>query len=457
MYYYDDILNVYAYLQSKTKENLLTAKAVIEEQRELDRTIDGLNRQADELLAQVSGLAAEMEVDISDIVSGNEDGFHEVSKKECEECPQLRIHLPADFDFQADFRRLCDEAHKAGFINVHPEELLSPEEMRRADAVDRELDLKFADATGLRKKDLAVLSIAAVIQSFCFFMGRKMDGGQTAEESCFMEGIDGCGLRSYQQILQEHTPFDVADNHLIRRKDIAGFDECLGWIVGVLNILTNTVTTYKLKSYSVIQSASCSEKPQIGEEVSTLFGVVIPVLKNVAAEKKSVIAAVIQEAAALKYGNANLGEINRLFCRAVELEEKNHMILENAGPVLSRMGGEWAGNFDGMETVSFLNTMIAAIHAVLYEEGDGNIDMYAVRTNKIIAYSGAMSAVINSLPAVVAQDIAAADYTGIMAACLNLFHSARFWIEAKANFLASEYKRQIDKEMERIDRYFVYE
>ena len=45
-----------------------------------------------------------------------------------------RPELPADFDFQKDFRRLVKEAHQAGFTQVYPEQLLSPQEIARANA-----------------------------------------------------------------------------------------------------------------------------------------------------------------------------------------------------------------------------------------------------------------------------------------------------------------------------------
>lgn len=479
MQYYDDILNVYAYLQSKTKANLLTSKTLIAQYQELDKTIHGLNQQADELLSQACTLAVEMGVDISDIAAKSEKPLSEFVENECVEPSQLLINLPGDFDFQKDFQRLCEEAHTAGFIDVHPEELLSAEEMQRAEAINRELDLRFLETTGLKKKDAVVLTIAVMMRMVCFFMYRKIDRFQLAKESQpvensngyagknimrnmdIMNAVDlGCEtkqLRSHLQILQEHTPFDVSDNTLFQHKDIIGFDKRLGWFFGVLNILTNTVTTYKLKSYSVIQPAVFSMQPYIDREISILPGIVMPVWKNALSEKNAIIAAVIKEASVLNYCNMNLEQINELFRRAVELDERNSIILEKTKSVLSSFKAEWVESLGGIEVNSFLNTIIAAIHAVLYDESDGSIDMYAIRTNKIIIYSSAMSTIVNSLPAIANEDVRSVDFAGMITTCLGWFHSTRFWVEAKSNFLVSEYKKEIDKEMNKVNRYFIFE
>lgn len=457
MHYYDDILNVYAYMQSRTKENLLVSKSIIDGEQRLDKAVSELNQQADGLLGQVSGLAREMGIDISDITAENKEILYAAGTDLEVQDSQLQIHLPADFDYQEEFQRLCEEAHRAGFTDAHPEELLSAEEMRKAEAVDRELDIRFAESTGLREKDMLVLAIAVMIHSICFFVGRKTNGFRKVQESHYTGAMNIGTIRSYQQILQEKIPFDVADNAQFCRKDIAGFDKCLGWLVGVLNILTNTVTTYRLKSYSVIQPQEFRVQPCIDREISTLSGVAMPVLQNAAFEKNAVIAAVIQEARALGYYKADSGGISALFQMAVELEEKKNAVWNKTQSVLENLRPDWDEKIDGMEIISGINTIVAAVHAVLYDKCDGSIDMYAVRTNKIITYSNAMSTVINSLPAIAEQDISSLDFAGIILTCLGFFHSTRFWIEVKTNFLVSEYKKEIDREMKKIDRYFIFE
>lgn len=457
MHYYDDILNVYAYMQSRTKENLLISKDIIDGEIRLNKVVGELNLQADGLLGQVCGLAEEIGVDVSDIITENEETFYGAGIGLEVVEPQLQVCLPVDFDYREEFQRLCEEAHRAGFTDVHPEELLSAEEIRRAEAVDRELDIRFAESTGLKEKDMAVLAIAVMIHSVCFFVERKTNGFQETEESQYAGVMNVGTIRSYQEILREKIPFDIEDNTLFDRKDIAGFDKCLGWLVGVLNILTNTVTTYRLKSYCVIQPAEERMKPCAGREISTLLGVVKPVLQNVPFDKAAMIAAVIQEARALGYCNADSSQIGELFQTAVELEEKNNALWDKVQPVLGSFKPDWSESISGTEMVSQINTIVAAVHAILYDKRECSLDMYTIRTNKIITYSNAVSTVINSLPAIIEEDITSLDFAGIISTCLRLFHSTRFWIEVKANFLVSEYKKEIDREMRKIDRYFIYE
>lgn len=477
MVYYDDILNVYAYLQSKSKENLSATRTWIAGHEELSARVSELNSQADDLLAQASALAGEMEIDISDIASEAEKPQTGLTQEGQEEQLSLQVHLPKDFDFQKDFQMLCEEAHAAGFTDAHPEDLLSYEEMQRAEAFDRELDARFAEGAQLRQKDILVLMIAVAVRTVLCLVKKAAEHLPAKEkdlwhelESCkeaagnnldLAAGLAGvmqgpAEVRSHSQILRERAPFDIAGNERLQRKDLLGFDRYLGWLFGVCNILTDTVTTYKLKSYEIIRPQAAAAYPQIGKEAPTWAGVVFPVVRNISCEKEAMIAAIIKEACLLGYCKGGGEEIGQLFLWAVELEERKDAAWERTKSVLSGCKAEWAERIGGEGMDSFFHTLVAAVHAVLYDGGDGSKEMYAVRTNKIILYADAMTAAIGSLPAIMKCDVESLDFRGIISVCLGWFQSTRFWIEAKSNFLFSEYKKEIDKEMREIDQYFVF-
>lgn len=64
---------------------------------------------------------------------------------------------------------------------------------------------------------------------------------------------------------------------------------------------------------------------------------------------------------------------------------------------------------------------------------------------------------VNSMPAFFSENILQADWGGVLTMCFSMFHSMRFWIDTKTNFLVSAYKKEIDEQMRALEPYFVME
>ena len=73
-------------------------------------------------------------------------------------------------DFQAEFFRLVQEAHEAGFTHVHPEEVLTPQEMAHAEKIQAAMDARFEQETRLTKKDMGLLALAVVLRCLCYHL-----------------------------------------------------------------------------------------------------------------------------------------------------------------------------------------------------------------------------------------------------------------------------------------------
>lgn len=140
---------------------------------------------------------------------------------------KLLVHLPADFNFESEFERLRKEAHAAGFIDVHPEELLSTEEMERARAFDASLNARFAADTGLADKDIQIMLLAVAVRIVaCMAVSYVSAAG--------MEIYAPDAFLNSEDMLFASVPFDVPDNELFKREDVVGFDKYLGFVLGVL-------------------------------------------------------------------------------------------------------------------------------------------------------------------------------------------------------------------------------
>lgn len=458
MFYFDDILNVNAYLRSKMKKNVNTTQELLDKCKNLNIAFDTLRNQADDLFLEAQQLANNMGVDISDIVSMQSDKEY----PEIASCSELLVEIPDKFDFSIAFKELCEEAHAAGFTDVHPEDLLSAEEMKHAEDFSNALDSRFRAETGLSSKDMNILNIAIAIRVFWHYtivflfprtetenINNFKSNGLICSMADNTSGVPR--IRNESQIINEGIPFDLPDNKYFSHSDILGFHPWLGWLIGVINILTNTVTTQKMESYSVTQSLYEPSLPEIEQKIPTFFHLLVPILCGFFDNKESILAAVVREASVLHPANTPVDDVSFLVKKAIEFEKSNQNILNKA-----QIFSDVLPNNDMTEDVSFIfiNKLITAIHAIYYNpDVDGNVQMYAVRTNKILTISSAIAALIDSIPAAVSRDVSQVDFGSIVTTCLNAFNSIRFWVEAKTNYLVSEYKKEIDEQMKILDKY----
>lgn len=456
--YYDDILNVNAYLRQKMKNNMSKTQKLIYDFQRLDSQFDKMHYDTDILINEMQQIAENMGIDVSDIVKKEEKR----SLENIGDCVELLVRLPDDYNFSSAFQKLCEEAHEAGFTDVHPEELLSEEEMKAAEDFSQALDARFEMETGMTTKDLSILTAAIVIRVVCYYGFRLLEkNGELNSEASLKMAQEFAAhdfmpiIRGERQILFENVPFDLPDNRYFKRSEILGFHPQMGWLIGVMNILTSTVTTSKRESYSVIHTLKNLSDFQIDSKVSTLVHVVYPVLRNLSDSKDALLAAVVREADVLKVTKAPIQDVFRLLDDTIVAEVQNIGMIEKCQRLAASSSFDFEGVVRDAETASFINKLITAVHAVQYDPVcDGDVRMYAVRTNKVLAISNAIAAMINSIPSIISRDLNKLDFAGILSTCLSAFSSTKFWIEVKSNYLVSAYKQEIDKQMEMIDRYF---
>lgn len=525
MEYFDDILNVYAYLFSKSSQTAKASAVLADKIAGLETSFQGMNTQADSmlsdadaLLAKAYQLAEQAHVDTSGACEGTDTAQEDLPEPvTVTPSAQIRIPIPLDFDYRSEFERLVKEAHEAGFTDTHPEDLLTPEEMEQAERFSDELDAEFQHRTKLHAKDLKVLFIAVAARVLVHALSGKIlsicrqNKGQeqaqaqpeaqvfapkadtvsqqsqlnAASSVDAVQGVDISGMLGDQiknidvmkagrtvankvieqfstpakildhaTILEQNAPFDVQETDYFGREDIAAYHRYLGWVIGTVNILTDTITTYGMKSYSITRPEVQLGKPCVNQEISTVFSVINPVLQKAGSYKNSIVAAAVQEALTQGLGKADPEKVRTLFGRAVALENRTAYLAENSRNMLGKFYAEWTTYAGGIAGMVLINTIVSAVHAIVYEESDGELDAYSIRTNKIILYSSAMATVINSLPAIAGKDLTRLDFSGILMTCMSLFQSGKFWIEAKTAFLASEHKQILDREMEKLDKYF---
>lgn len=464
MNYFDDILNVHAYLQSKQQ----TGPDLLRLQRQLNaeqEAYDRLSDHVDELLrkALYAARTAGIHADLSPQAQVQPE------KQQAGACSEILISLPGSRHFSEDFARLREEAHAAGFVNVHPEELMTQEEILTATAFQRNLDQRFAAETGLSGKDLLIAQAVAAIRIFCQHLTTP-----SAEESATLPTSDNRRrlaliendkessipkIKSMSRILSDSLPFDLQSNNLIRRTDALGFDPILGWFFGVVNIMTDTVTDKKLNSYKVDRPSGRKSASIPIQRISTPFQLLLPIFTKGLKNKEALAAAIIREGMVQGVIREGSNATSKHILQLLQTEEKHQKLLQKISTTADSFSGTLGSQFKNtvkqLSTNSFLNQLISLMHAILYNpETDGDLNTYAVRTSKVITLSAAFTVIGSSLPALMSMNLLKLDFTGLISFCLNLLHSQRFWIEVKTEYLVSAYKGEFERLSTELDQYF---
>jgi hypothetical protein len=211
------------------------------------------------------------------------------------------------------------------------------------------------------------------------------------------------------------------------------------------------VTLHPANSFRVLRPDNVAANATFSP-ISTIKDVLMPIVfyHGKEADQRSILAAMLRQGSVLSpsqwKGKDPSGWLDQTvkITQQVQKVKKYSYRMKNIGSYLSEAG-----------LAGFINTVIIALHSALYHPADdGDWKLYAMRTNKIIIYSGAIAAGCNSIPAIAAQDLSRLDFGGLLATILHFVGTLRFRIDVKAEFLASRYLQDINKELEEVNSFF---
>ena len=499
MEFKDDILNVYGLLRKKSAENLQRILDAARKQETTQAHLDELNAGIDELEAQLHQLAAQnsraLEILQEELAKQDAEAHRDAGSHADVE---LKVHIDPDYDFESAFRALVREAETAGFADTRAEDLLSADDMRRVEERCRQIDERFSAETGLRTRDIGMLMIASAIKITVYCLGKCLPGADQAGKDAqngraagdagpvTTGAADGAGLSGVKElaalsdrvysggktlaglrgketgearVLDSHTiinepvPFDLSDNSCFSRSEVIGFDPILGWLFGAVNFMTNTVTTTRFDSFSVVAAGGGAVR--VGDRLSTPVHVFYPVVREAKKYRDSIVAAVIREADVLKASHAPIETVSAMMETAFDEKEQAVGMFSCGRSFESVKEVDLGSVIKRSSLTAFIDLLTVAVCAVLYDpERDGDPGFYSLRIHKVLLMSNAFAAIVNSIPALAAGDVSAVDYSGVLNTLVSLFHTAKFWIDVKTGYLVSEYKKEIDNILREEEKYF---
>ena len=243
---------------------------------------------------------------------------------------------------------------------------------------------------------------------------------------------EGSKYRSATEIISQCVPYDVTNGKSIgldggfHRQNTLGHDPILGWIFGVANIITDTVTTRNFTTYKAIQTATKYGKFQLGTPPTPVFtpNIFYWVFESLMEDKFRLPAALYAQSVHLRSDIKDplglpfpiLGTIlNKIsfvktedgWKRFSELYKNGYDYLKASQKLQIDLKSQ---SISGGVAV-LVNLTIAFLHWILYDNKQDK-KYYFAKTLKIIEYSNVIATSSNLVTSVIAPQMF--DFAGAM-------------------------------------------
>lgn len=211
--------------------------------------------------------------------------------------------------------------------------------------------------------------------------------------------------RSFLEIAFDGVPYDVTSGSpkfgvnmegAAHRRHTLGHDPVLGWLIGTINILSDTITLdkeYQFRTFDV----AYKPKPKHWETETNFLEALSFAIDSIKEDKRSLPAAI--------------------FAQKLHLESDLFTKLGLPIPLVETLDSEFAGKlykegydtlclakdiknvaFIGAQTIFsiLINLMISLVHGLYYDSKEyANRDIYEVKTRKILVYSNLIATTSN--------------------------------------------------------------
>lgn len=339
----------------------------------------------------------------------------------------------------------------------------------------KEIDKKFAIATKLDKKDFTFLFFAVAMQcirQYCLtsFKERKTHDKsekdiKKKEKEKFNDkygkandiGEGTIYKATIGDIITKGVPYDVqfgsGDFNLglggnEHRYKTLGHDPLLGWIFGTANIMTNTLTTWNLNSYHVAPAITVNGamKAKIVGEADTIE--MFERVKNrIKIEPEVLGVALIKQRFHIKSDEFSIAGLPI---------PGTQLISPDFSMKLTEYGLD-AANFKTIgKQASYsimINMIIAMIHRMFYDENKcGSLDLYKVKTRKILMYSNIIASASNIIVAAIESaikgkpEIKHLDIGGFAVTIYRIVSDTKFINNVKQEFIYNDFSSLIQGE-----------
>lgn len=229
-----------------------------------------------------------------------------------------------------------------------------------------------------------------------------------------------------------------------------GHDPLMGWVFGVANILTETVTVTLTKNNFSLNSYNTT---LVGNEykistpcTSTIGSVLGDSCDRVASENgaKDLAKAVLKHAIHL--------ESDAFTTMGLPVPILNNILPDQLSGKMLNNGLDVYSVARGAALSSLINMIIAYIRAIFYNP-NGNIsrELYEVKTRKIILYSNSIASLSNIIYVALSRDLKKLDLGGIIVTLYRICKDRKFIHNIKKEFIYGKLDAEVDAEIRELD------
>lgn len=329
--------------------------------------------------------------------------------------------------------------------------------VQNADSIIRDLDKAFEDKTSLNSKDIAFLFVAIGLQlARQHFIPQITNSSQRPSDKDAARNTSGHGEEhsdrthryynpSLEQIISNPVPFDATygSNGALKgggkfghRGKTLGHDPLIGLVVGTANIATSTLTTTDLQSYHITTK---DKKDYFKSKADTIK-----------IFEKSADKLLYQgKDGRLKMATSLIKEIIHLNS---DVNSKNSLplpIISIFDPKLASLLAEYGfdmANFIGLTKhaiyTNYINMIISMVHRAFYDDSM-DIDLYQVKTRKIVNYSNVVASSKSLVSTFVTEDFTELDVGGLLITIFTLIKNEKFIRKVKEEFVFGSFEKMI--------------
>ncbi len=320
-----------------------------------------------------------------------------------------------------------------------------------------DIDDKFKKATKLTSRDITFLFVATAIQIVRQYLitkfpserlsdkeAAKLAKGDITEKSNRKHRLYNPGL---PEIITNPVPFDASDGSkkygalkdfgaLGHRGATPGHDPVFGFVFGTANIATSTLTNWRMESYHIKTATRDFFASRAKTEL--VFQYTFDKLFNEGLEGK------------IKIGASLCKEYIHL---KSDIYSKNSLPFPAISTVSPKFAGDLASfGIDAANVVQvgkqalyacLINTIVAMIHRMFYDPSESSLDLYRVRTKKILSYSNLIASTSNVIVTACTRDIELMDIGGLAVTLYRLITDIKFISAVKEEFIKEEFYNRI--------------
>lgn len=339
-----------------------------------------------------------------------------------------------------------------------------------------EVQKRFLEKTKLSKSDLGFLMLAVGMQCIRQYMispfKERVDHEATKKADKITENkiydkmekysVDGGTsggyyYRSFEDIILKGVPYDVIKggspielSGMNHRYKTLGHDPILGWFFGTVNIMTNTLTTNDFSSYHIRNTENGN-------------GVISPGIYSRAKNDR------ILKAAIERTQNEPVALATAILKQGIHLKSDINTVkglpipfVQSISPDLAKGLAEYgidtanvAKTVEQAALATFINTIIAMIHKLCYDENiHGDERLYKVRTRKIILYSNVIASTSNVIYVAFSKDIKKLDIGGLLVTFYRIMKDEKFITKVMDEYVNSELNSIYDNELNKVNEEF---